>query len=80
MVVNALPDKRPYLIYDARRPFLLPRVRALLLMESILLSIVGEVGFDAESLPDRCVELSDDWEVDLLRLSSARMSSRETLR
>lgn len=69
------------LIYDTRRPFLLPRVKALRLIESILLSLVGDVGLGAESLPDRPVrELSDDSDVDLLRPSSARMSSRETLR
>jgi hypothetical protein len=46
------------LIYDARRPFLLPRASALLLRESILPSLV--VGLDGESLPERCVEPSDD--------------------
>jgi hypothetical protein len=50
-------------------------------MAFILPSLVGDVGLWAESLPDRSVcELSEDCEVDLLRLSSARMSSRETLR
>jgi hypothetical protein len=43
------------LIYDARRPFLLPRVRALLRMAFILLSLVGDVGLEVESLPDRSV-------------------------
>ena len=49
----------------------------------ILLSVVvGEVGLmAAEVLPERRVsELPDDWDEDLLRCSSARMSSRETLR
>jgi hypothetical protein len=48
-------------------------------MVSILLALVGEVGdvgLEGESLP----ALSDDDEVDLLRISSARMSSKETLR
>jgi hypothetical protein len=50
-------------------------------MAFILPSLVGDVGLCAESLPDRSVcELSEDCEVDLLRLSSARMSSKETLR
>lgn len=40
-------------IYDVRRPFLLPRVKALLFKESILLSVEGDVGLGAESLPDR---------------------------
>jgi hypothetical protein len=63
------------------RPFLLPRFKARLLRTFILLSLVGEVGLGTDSLPDRVVcELSDDWEVDLLRLSSARMSSKDTLR
>jgi hypothetical protein len=53
----------------------------LLLMASILLSLVGEVGLVAPVLPDRRVpELSDDWEEDRFRTSSARMSSKETLR
>lgn len=43
------------LIYEARRPFLLPRVRALLRMAFILLSLVGDVGLVVESLPDRSV-------------------------
>lgn len=43
------------LIYDVRRPFLLPRVRALLRMAFILLSLVGDVGLELESLPDRSV-------------------------
>lgn len=50
----------------------------------ILLSVdVGEVGLliAAEVLPDRRVsELPDDWEEERLRRSSARMSSKETLR
>jgi hypothetical protein len=42
---------------------------------------VGKVGLAAELLPDRRVsELSEDCEEDLLRPSSARMSSSETLR
>jgi len=49
------------LIYEARRPFLLPRVKALLLIASILLGLVGDVGLGVESLPDRAVcEPSDD--------------------
>lgn len=67
--------------YDSRRPFLLPSVKALLRMAFILLSLVGDVGLGAESLPERVAcDPSDDDEVDLLRPSSARMSSRETLR
>jgi hypothetical protein len=69
----------PCLFICERRPFLLPRARALRRMVSILLALVGEVGdvgLEGESLP----ALSDDEEVDLLRMSSARMSSKETLR
>jgi hypothetical protein len=47
-------------------------------MASILLGLVGDVGLVIESLPDRAV--SEDPDVDLLRPSSARMSSRDTLR
>lgn len=49
----------------------------------ILLSVeVGEVGLmAAEVLPERRVsELAEDWEEERLRRSSARMSSKETLR
>ena len=48
----------------------------------ILLSVVGEVGImAADVLPERRgSELPDDWDEDLFRRSSARMSSRETLR
>lgn len=50
-------------------------------MAFILLSLVGDIGLGAESLPERAVcDPSDDDEVDLLRPSSARMSSSETLR
>jgi hypothetical protein len=63
-------------IYEARRPFLLPRVK-----RRILLGLVGNVGLALESLPDRFLyELFEESEVDLLRFSSARMSSSETLR
>jgi hypothetical protein len=63
---------------DVRRPFLLPRVKARL---SLLSVAMGDVGLGVELLPDlRVSELPDDWEDDLLRLSSARMSSSETLR
>jgi hypothetical protein len=41
-----------------------------------LVGEVGDVGLKGESLP----ALPDDEEVDLLRISSARMSSKETLR
>ncbi|KAH8629146.1 hypothetical protein IG631_16403 [Alternaria alternata] len=65
-------------IHEVRRPFLLPIVKALLSLLSVLM---GDVGLGVELLPDRRVsELPDDWEEDLLRLSSARMSSSETLR
>lgn len=70
-------------IYDVRRSFLLPRVKALRLIESILLSAVGEDGLGVASLPDRrpeVCELSEEWEEERLRPSSARMSSSETLR
>jgi hypothetical protein len=60
VVDHAFPDDRSRAVYYVRRPFLLPRVRALLLIESILLSLVGDDGVDVESLPDRCAELSDD--------------------
>jgi len=43
-----------------------------LLIVDILLGLVGDVGL--------LYELSDESDVDLLRLSSARISSRETLR
>lgn len=67
--------------HDARRPFLLPSVNARLRMALILLSLVVDVGLGFDSLPDRSVdELLDDSEEDLLRFSSARMSSKETLR
>lgn len=46
-------------------------------MASILLGLVGDAGV-VESLPDRAV--SEDPDVDLLRPSSARISSRDTLR
>lgn len=65
--------------HDERRPFLPPMVKARL----ILLSVVGVVGLmAAELLPDRRVSepSNEDWEEDLLRRSSARMSSKETLR
>ena len=65
--------------HDERRPFLPPMVNARL----ILLSVVGVTGLiAAELLPDRRVSepSNDDWEEDLLRCSSARMSSKETLR
>lgn len=66
-----------FIHHDVRRPFLLPRVNARL----SLLSVVGDVGLGVELLPDRRgSELLDDWDEDLLRLSSARMSSSETLR
>lgn len=65
-------------VHDVRRPFLLPIVKARL---SLLSVVVGDAGLGVELLPDRRVsELPDDWEEDLLRLSSARMSSSETLR
>jgi hypothetical protein len=65
-------------IHEVRRPFLLPIVKARLSLLSVLM---GDVGLGVELLPDRRVsELPDDWEEDLLRLSSARMSSSETLR
>jgi hypothetical protein len=64
--------------HDVRRPFLLPRVNARL---SLLSVAMGDVGLGVELLPDRRVsELPDDWDKDLLRLSSARISSSETLR
>lgn len=79
--IIVLPLPQPPLTYDARRPFLDPRVKALRLIASILLGLVGDVGLPVDSLPDRALcELSDDCDVDLLRLSSARISSRETLR
>lgn len=81
MIVDGVVTLNPRdVLYDVRRPFLLPRVRARLLIAFILLSLVGEVGLFA-SLPDRSVfECSEDWDVDRFRPSSARMSSRETLR
>lgn len=67
--------------HDARRPFLLPSVNARLrMMALILLSLVGEVGLAVDSLPDRSVDEFDDSEEDLLCFSSARISSKETLR
>jgi hypothetical protein len=61
-------------IYEARRPFKVPMVNAFLLMVSILPGLVGAVGLVA------VYDLSDELDVDLLRLSSAKISSRETLR
>jgi hypothetical protein len=79
-VEQALIQETPWCLFThvERRPFLPPIVKARL----ILLSVVGEVGLmAAEVLPERRVsELSDDWDEDLLRRSSARMSSKETLR
>jgi hypothetical protein len=50
---------QPFVGYG--RPFLLPRAKALLLRPFILLSLVGDVGLDNESLPERAVcELFDD--------------------
>jgi hypothetical protein len=60
-------------IYEARRPFKVPKVRFLLIV-AILLGLVGDVGLVG------VYELSEESDVDLLRLSSARMSSRDTLR
>jgi hypothetical protein len=62
-----------------RRPFLPPMVKARLILLSV---VVGEVGLiAAEVLPERRgSELPEDWEEDLLRCSSARMSSKETFK
>lgn len=54
VVVEALPLSHVRPIYDERRPFLEPRVKALLLMMSILLGLDGDVGL-VDSLPDRAV-------------------------
>jgi hypothetical protein len=69
-------------VHETRRTFLLPRLRAWRRMEPILLGWVGEGGW-AASLAERAVlvwELVEDSEAERLRPSSARMSSRETLR
>jgi hypothetical protein len=63
------------------RTFLLPSVKARRRIDPILLACVGDVGL--ASLPDRALvvcELDDDCDAERLRPSSARMSSRETLR
>lgn len=63
-----------------RRPFLLPNVNALRLSVLPFLSSVGDFGL---SFPDRellVCEDDEDSDVDRLRQSSARTSSRETLR
>lgn len=76
-------NRLSWLDHEVRRPFLLPRVKALLLMVSILLSAVGDAGLVGASLPERrpeVWELSEECDDERLRPSSAKMSSRETLR
>jgi hypothetical protein len=62
-----------FIIYEARRPFIVPNVK-FRLMVAILLGLVGDVGLV------EVYELSEESDVDLLRLSSAKISSRDTLR
>lgn len=61
VIVKRPPLSQMPFIYDARRPFLDPRVKALRRIASILLWLVGDAGLAVDSLPDRAVcEPSDD--------------------
>lgn len=54
-------------------------VKARLILLSVVVAKVGLIA--AEVLPERRVsELPEDWEEDLLRRSSARISSKETFK
>lgn len=69
-------------LHVSRRIFLLPSIKVRLFNDPILLpwSWVEDVGLAGLDVSLPVWEPWEDWEADLLRPSSARMSSRETLR